>query len=114
MAQKIEVVRGTTNIFNITVTNAEDGIYELLSGEKLLFGVKKNPEKEVDPIISKTVTAITDGVYVVTIDPEDTASLAFGKYFYDVGLESGSKFYNIIEASPFFVQPNVTKRGDGA
>lgn len=33
------------------------------------------------------------------------------KYVYDVALQSGANFFNLIKASPFIISPNVTKRG---
>lgn len=113
MAHKIEVVRGTSNTFPITVTDADSIPYMLADGEKLLFGVKKEPSDE-EYIILKTITSATDGEYVAELMPNDTIGMEYGRYVYDVGLESGENYYNVIEASPFVVQPNVTKWGDGS
>lgn len=112
MTTKIEIVRGTTNIFPITVTDSDGIPYTLADGEKLLFGVKREPSDE-EYLILKTITAATDGAYVAEIVPDDTSGLEYGRYVYDVGLESGENYYNVIETSPFVVKPNVTKWGDG-
>lgn len=112
MAQKIEIVRGTTNTFQIAVTDAEGREYALVSGEKVVFGIKKNPEDD-EAIFVKTITKGIDGIYVATIEASDTEDLDPGKYFYDVGLRSGDKYYNIIEPSTFMILPNITRWGDG-
>jgi hypothetical protein len=113
MTQTIEIVRGTSNTFPITVTDADGTPYTLEAGEKLLFGVKKQPSDK-DYLVLKTITATTNGEYVAKLLPNDTSGMEYGRYVYDVGLESGENFYNVIEASPFVVQPNVTKWGDGS
>ena len=74
MVQPIEMIRGTTNVFHITITDAEGYPYPLKDGEKLHFGVKQNT-KDKDLLISKIVTSGTDGIYAVEIAPGDTAAL---------------------------------------
>lgn len=110
MKTDVKIIRGTTNTFNITVTDASGNLYSLASGEKLLFGVKKKHTDE-EYLILKTVTDGTNGVYTVTINPDDTEDLDCNRYFYDVGIQSGTAFYNVIEASVFEVCKNITKRG---
>ena len=110
MAQKIEIVRGTTNTFNITVLDADGQTHELVTGEKIIFGVKRKPA-DTEFIFTKTGVKDTDGTFNVGITPADTIDLAFGRYFYDVGLQSGDNYFNVIEASPFMVKENVTHWG---
>ena len=110
MWNKIEIVRGTTVIIQIDVLDAEGNPYTLQTGEKLIFGVKRKVA-DAEEIIVKTASVSEDGGYIVTLVPEDTLELPCDKYVYDVGLESGNDFYNVIEASPFVVCGNVTKRG---
>lgn len=113
MRQKIEIVRGTTNTLALSVTDADGNAYTLADGELLIFGVKEKPEDE-ELLIQKTITDCTDGVAMVELSPDDTIGLKYGRYIYDVGLESGEDYHNIIPASPFVIQPNITKRGDGS
>lgn len=117
MKQDIEIVRGTSNTFDIEVTDANGDPYTLADGEQIIFGVKKKPEHG-ECLIKKVSTACTDGVCTIEIDPEDTLELPFGKYFYDVGLRSGSDFFQIIgcekfKLPEFHILPNITKWGDG-
>lgn len=113
MAQRIEIVRGTTNTFAITVTDANNDLYTLESCEVVVFGVKRKPEDK-EPVIVKTATSGANGVYTITLVPSDTAALPYGKYFYDVCLQSGSSYHSIIEPNPFEILPNVTNWGDGS
>lgn len=109
--QDIEIVRGTTNTFSISVFNDEGEPYDLQSGETLIFGIKKDP-RELTNLIQKTVAEGTGGVYIVELTPDDTADVPFGKYFYDVSVKSGADFFNVIETSVFDIKKNVTKWGD--
>ena len=113
MKQDIEIVRGRSETLAITVTDDDGELYTLADGEKIVFGVKKKPEDD-ECVLKKIITALTDGVCTVEIKPEDTESLPYGKYFYDVGLLSGDNYFTVIPSSVFHVRKNITKRGDGA
>jgi len=112
MAQKIEIVRGTTNTFDITVRDTDGNEYTLADGEKVVFGIKRKLD-DSKAIFAKTTTSGKDGVYTVTIEPADTEDLDPGRYFYDVGLLSGTQYYNVVKHKPFIIRANVTSRGDG-
>ena len=109
MEQPIKIVRGTTKKFNIQMPNDSDGgAFALLAGEKIVFGVKALTDDS--PLFTAEATAETDGSFAVKITPGDTADLEPGRYFYDVGLQSGDDFYNVIPLSTFDIVPNVTKQ----
>lgn len=110
MAQKLEVVRGSTVTLAIHVTDVAGNDYVLQSGEKIIFGVKKKPTDEVI-LFTKTSTIIEGDVYKIEIEPADTIDLECGKYYFDVGMQSGEKYFNIIEPSLFMLEANVTKWG---
>ena len=111
MINKIEIVRGTTNPFSITVHDESGAIYALGSDEKIVFGVKRDPN-DADFVVLKTAEFEADeGVFVVTLVPEDTLDLPCGTYYYDVGLQSGAHYFNIIKFSKFELVPNITRRG---
>lgn len=109
MQQPLHIIRGTTQTVKITVKTTGGADYTLADGEVLRFGVKRDPsDKEF--VIEKELTSAhyDSGVYVLTINPADTAELDFGEYHYDVGLQVGSNYYNVIECSTFSVEYNVT------
>lgn len=111
MVNKIRIVRGTTNIFNIVVNDENGAIYKTSNGERVIFGVKRDTD-DADFVIKKEAVFSTDeGAYVVTITPDDTIGCMCGAHVYDVGLEAGANFFSIIEPSPFEIEPNVTYRG---
>jgi len=115
MKQDLSIVRGTSNVFGLVVTDADGDPFIIESGQVLVFGVKKRPKDE-DRVLIKTIThSVDDGTYYLELTPADTADLEPGKYFYDVGLQHGANvFFNVIEASVFEIKPNITELGDGA
>lgn len=113
MRHELEVYRGASTPFNIRLKIKGGGAYTLGSGEKIIFGVKEKPEDE-ELLIVKTITEAPGGVAVLNLIPDDTIGLKFGRYCYDVGLQSGEKYIPVIKISPFVVLPNVTKWGDGS
>lgn len=110
MAQKIEIVRGTTNTFQISINDANGAPYNLQSNEKVVFGIKKDLD-DVEPLIIKTAEVLYEGMYSVQLSPEDTVDLDCGRYHYDVGVDNGTDFFNVIEPNLFVIVPNVTHRG---
>ena len=111
MINKIKIVRGTTNIFNITINDESGAVYELTGSDKIVFGVKRDPE-DTEFVLLKTADFVeSNGVYSVTLTPEDTINLKCVNYSYDVSLQSGANFFNVIEPSPFVIIPNITAPG---
>lgn len=109
MAQKIKIVRGTTNDFEISIVDSEGGAYTVTSGERIVFGIKKNLT-DPEPIFEKVAEVNAPGLFGVRVCPEDTEALDCGRYYYDVGLQKGEDFFTVIEPNPFDITPNVTCR----
>ena len=109
--QPLSMVRGTTLSLALSVQDADGNDYTLQAGEVLRFGVKKKPE-DTDYIFVKEAGPADmdeDDKYVFTVNPSDTEDKPFGCYYYDVGLQSGENYYNVIEASNFKIAFNVTE-----
>lgn len=112
MTQKLEIVRGTSNVFCISVKDAEGRPYILEEGEALVFGLKDFP-KDAECVLVKTITNGPDGEYYLELTPADTANLEDGLYHYDIGLQRGENtFFNVIPMSDFVLLPNAAKCGD--
>lgn len=110
--ENIKIVRGRSQTFVINVTDQDGEAYTLGSSEKLIFGVKKN-YFDADYLITKTLTSANvadSGGYTLKITPEDTANLSCGTYCYDVGLQSGTDYFTVIECSNFVLAHNVTHK----
>jgi hypothetical protein len=110
MNKTIEIVRGRTEPFEITVLDSTGALYATEDGERIIFGIKKQ-EHDNELLIAKAATVNSSGLYQVTLYPEDTEQLECGKYFFDVSLESGNDLFTIIEPMPLIMRHNVTKRG---
>lgn len=111
MRQPIAIIRGTTKTLNINISQVAGESYVLADGEILRFGVKKSPEHSAY-VIKKNLTSANydNGVYVLTLTPEDTEQLNYGCYYYDVGLQVGSEYFNVIECSEFDIRHSITTR----
>lgn len=115
MDQDIKIIRGTTNEFDILITDDKGEPYALTEGETLRFGVKRNGSCSSYDIKKELISSDRDaetGAYRVKIQPDDTINLSCGIYYYDVGIQSGTEYYNIIEYSRFIILYNVTAKGD--
>lgn len=111
MEQKIKIVKGTTNVFTVSITNIDGLPYVPTGSEVLLFGLKQKPTQN-EAILTKVIPTNENGDYVLTIVPADTWDLECGTYYYDIGLKIGVDFFNIVQISPFIIIPNVTEWGD--
>lgn len=108
----LEMFRGTSETFGFRVTDEDGEPYTLASGEALVFGIKHKPyQKDADVV--KRVTTGTDGVYPVTLEPNDTINLKYGDYIYNVNIQSGNNFFPVVDGK-FKIKANATKWGDGS
>ena len=106
----IEIVRGTTNTFVVSIKYEDGTPYTPKPGDFAVFGIKKL-STDGDLLITKKATIQSDGSAEFTILPEDTENLCCAKYVYDISVESGSDFINVIERSVFYISNNVTSKG---
>lgn len=115
MQQPISIVRGTTKTIDISVSSAVGGEYVLGAGDILRFGVKRQPYHNTCVIEKELTAAQYDGdTYTLLLTPDDTQGLECGTYYYDVGLQVGSSYFNVIECSKFEIRHNITSRKTGA
>lgn len=87
---KLTINRGTT--YKRTLNYKVDGVATSLVGATVRFTVKSteydDDTTDSDAVIKKDVTdGTSDGVAVITIDPDDSATLTPGKYYYDIKVE---------------------------
>lgn len=78
----ITLTRGDTFKAQIFIKDKEGNMYTPESGDVIEFGVKKDYDDE-KLLIKKEVPIDT---MILRINPEDTKSLAFGEYVYDMQL----------------------------
>lgn len=99
----IQLTRGDTAYLTVSlIFNGEE--YVMSSSDTLTLSVKKNVNN-AEYVFSKSVT----GGNEIHIEPADTAALAFGKYKYDVQLNtSDGDVYTVIPPSVFELLVEVT------
>lgn len=101
----IRLTRGDTAKLTVPIENDLDNTsYEMDERDILTFTIKKSV-KDNEHLIQKVVTGSNN----FHIKPEDTDSLPFGKYIYDVQLTtSGGDVYTVIEPTSFEILSEVT------
>lgn len=108
---KITLTRGDTFIANIGMS--KDGeVYTPQEGDVIRFALKhptmnstKTDYVDVEPLITKV---IPNNTLVLRLEPEDTKSLGFGDYVYDVQITyADGRVDTFITASPFKITPEV-------
>ena len=101
----IKLTRGDTARFSVGILNEiSDSAYSISDNDQLTLTVKKKVKDE-DSLIQKTITGAT----LFHIKPEDTSSLSFGKYVYDVQLTtSDGDVYTIVGPTTFELLAEVT------
>ena len=101
----IMLTRGDTARFNVGITSKisqED--YEIQSDDTLTMTVKKSVKDE-DFCFQKVVTGST----LIHVEPSDTKNIAFGKYVYDIQLDTANgDTYTVIGPASFEVLKEVT------
>ena len=110
---KLKINRGTT--FPITVNYQRNGVAASLVGATVRFTAKSSEydtdSTDASAVITKNVTDGTaEGVAVVTIDPSDTATLAPGKYYYDLKVEEAAGAIYKIEEGTIQLDGSPTNR----
>lgn len=101
----IGLTRGDTAFLAVPIENVDTGkAYALAAGDELVFTVKSNAY--ADKVLFQKKLS---GDNTFEIKPEDTATLDFGHYVYDVQIttEIGHVF-TVIEPSDFEVLEEVT------
>ena len=107
MDNKIKVSKGRTLVLTIELTDDDGNTYILKSDEKLIFGVKLNPESSEYTLRKELTSAdkVADG-YLLTLSATEL-DLTVNKYKYDVALKTADGLYDVIRCSDFEVMESV-------
>lgn len=87
----IEFVRGDTQPLKFQVKDNNGNVLKMDSSDELIFTIKKNyntKQKILQKKLSDGGIHYNGGYYFITLNHEDTASLKYGTYVYDVQLMS--------------------------
>lgn len=102
----IQITRGDSAGLDLVITDSKTGlIYEIKEDDEITMTVRERPCRSDPVLFQKRVTG-TNKIY---IKPEDTSSLCYGAYVYDVQLTNVDKdVYTVVVPSPFRILPEVT------
>lgn len=78
----ITLTRGDTLVITVKITDCNGVPYIPVVGDSIRFAMKAT-FGEITPCLTKSIPIDT---MQLTLDPEDTKNLAFGKYVYDIQL----------------------------
>lgn len=109
----ISVPKGTSTDIVVSLKDGDGSQYQLKDGEKLILSVKSSIYSNAY-LLSKTITkeaynSSLEG-YVFEIEVSDTANLDFGKYLYDIALQTASEFFIVCPCDVFEVADVVSRR----
>ena len=107
--QHLELYQGNSVYITVLLTDENDNPYQLETGDKLIFGVKRNKNSS-SFVIKKILTSADelDGQYTFSFTPEDM-NISPCRYYYDVGLQfSDGGFKTVVHPSRFKVIATVT------
>lgn len=115
LRNRIHLTRGDSAEINLTIRDRVTGsVFILSDGDRLIFTLKRFiTDKE--PVLTKS---LGQGIrqeqkqYVLQFRPEDTQSLACGRYVYDMKLMRKNGYTDtIIPARDFFLERSVMGHG---
>jgi hypothetical protein len=99
----IKLTRGDTAYLTVGI-NRGDEEYVVQPSDTLTLTVKKYTSDQ-SPAFQKVLSGET----TFHIEPQDTASLAFGLYYYDIQLDTADgDTFTVVDVSVFEIMPEVT------
>ena len=99
----IYLTRGDNANIIVTIRDLNGDVYELQTGDKLVFTMKINCNTS-DITLQKDITSNS----TIAIEHDDTKSLPYGKYWFDVQLTTaGGDIYTVIDPHPFYLTNEV-------
>lgn len=104
--KKITLTRGDNAELAVSLSDEAGNLYELQPGDTLTFSMKKDITDD-ELALEKEITSGNVFVFV----PSDTANLPFGKYLYDIQLNTvGGEVYTVVPPSNFVVGEEITAK----
>lgn len=103
----LKVQKGRTLALTIGLVDSEGNTYTLKSDEKLIFGVKLNPESSEYTLRKELTSAdkVADG-YLLNLSAAELDVQAMN-YKYDVALKTVDGLYSVIACSEFEITESV-------
>ena len=104
----IAMIRGDTETIKVSCKDAKGVDVPFKDGDTLYFTVKSSVDTE-EVKMQKVITEFPDGVAYINILPDDTKSMSFRSYYYDIQLtRADGTVKTIIPPSKFTIKGEVT------
>lgn len=101
---RIYLTRGDTADISLIITQLDGSEYEVQEGDTLIFRMKKYATKESSEVLIEKTALVSEGEITFSLMPEDTLTLAFGEYRYEVELVTDADdHYTVIADMEFEV-----------
>lgn len=110
-----EFPRGDTFPFKFKLKDKQGQEIILSSGDKLFFTVKKNSkstERAFQKTLANGIVYGEDGYYHITIESDDTATLNYGDYSYDIELKTATGVVKTLIIGTITLTDEITFKGD--
>ena len=102
------MIRGDTESLTVEVMDSDGILIPFVEGTDTIYFTVKTGSKVEQITLQKIVTTFTDGRAEIFIEHEDTKTLSYSRYVYDVQWNSGASVSTIIKKSIFEVGDEVT------
>lgn len=104
----ISMIRGDTEAIKVSCKDAKGVDIPFEDGDVLYFTVKASIGLE-KKVIQKVITEFSEGIAYINITPDDTKSLDFRGYYYDIQLtRADGTVKTIIPPSRFSIKGEIT------
>jgi len=103
------MTRGSTHTFEVRLFGPDGSDYEPLKGDVLRFGVKYE-DGFGNYLLMKQTQQLEGGIAWFVLNPEDTMTMEPGRYYFDIGLQSGEMYLPVVPYSAFILEPNITSK----
>ncbi len=109
----LEFTRGDTQVLKFQLKDGQGNAISPSIDDVIYFTVKQNQNSSKVLIQKKYPDDIEyrDGYFIFTLNSEDTSSLAYGTYQYDIELKSGD-YVKTLGFGSITLTTEITHRGD--
>jgi len=104
----ISMIRGDSETITVSCKDSNKADIPLVTGDTVYFTIK-NTVNDIEKILQKVITEFVNGTAIIPISPEDTKTLDFSTYVYDIQLKfADGTIKTIITPSEFTIEGEVT------
>lgn len=104
----ISMIRGDTESITVSINDTEGNKIPLVDGDTIYLTVKQSITTE-EKVLQKVIQEFEDGEAIIEITPDNTKTLQFKNYIYDIQLSrADGTVSTIIPPSSFTIRGEVT------